>query len=101
MNKDNLIPGWGAFGEAISYEDSWEEEEEEDNFSFEDKKLTAKGRKHIKESNFALPGRRYPIHDEAHGRAALQMVAKHGTPSEKKKVRAAVRKKYPNIGKKK
>lgn len=65
----------------------------------EDKKLTAKGRKHIKGSNFALPGRRYPIHDPSHARAALSMVAKHGTPAEKAKVRARVHAKYPNIGK--
>ena len=40
----------------------------------------------------------YPIPDESHARFALAMVAKHGTPEEKAKVRAAVRKKYPSIG---
>lgn len=65
----------------------------------EDKKLTAKARKHIKGSNFALPGRRYPINDPNHARAALSMVAQHGSPAEKAKVRAAVHRKYPNIGK--
>lgn len=60
-------------------------------------KLTAKGRKKIKGKNFALSGRRYPIHDRAHARSALTMVARHGTPAEKKKVRRAVKRKYPSI----
>lgn len=60
-------------------------------------RLTARGRKRIKAANFALPGRRYPVHDKAHARAALAMVAKHGTPAEKKRVRAAVARKYPSI----
>ena len=63
-------------------------------------RLTAKGRKKIKGSNFALPGRRYPIHDAAHARNALSRVAQHGTPAEKAAVRRKVRKKYPGIGKK-
>jgi hypothetical protein len=62
--------------------------------------LTAKGRARIKPSNFALPGKRYPIQDASHARAALSMVAKNGTPAEAAKVKAAVHKKYPSIGKK-
>ena len=62
-------------------------------------RLTARGRKRIKTKNFALPGRRYPIHDKAHARAALARVAQHGTPSEKKRVRAAVSRKYPSMRK--
>lgn len=54
-------------------------------------KLTAKGRKQIKKSNFALPDKKaYPIHNLGHARIALSMVSAHGTPAEKKKVRAAV-----------
>jgi hypothetical protein len=64
-------------------------------------KLTAKGRKRIKGSNFALPGRRYPIHDAAHARNALSRVSQHGTDKEKARVRAAVKRRYPGIGKKK
>lgn len=60
-------------------------------------KLTARGRKRIKPSNFALPGRRYPIHDRTHARAALAMVTKHGTSSEKKRVRNAVARKFPTM----
>ena len=61
--------------------------------------LTAAGRNQIDDSNFALPGRRYPIHDLAHARAALSRVAQHGTPEEKAKVRAAVYRKYPQLKK--
>ena len=63
-------------------------------------KLTAKGRKRMKTSSFALPGRRYPINDRAHARNALARVAQHGTASEKARVRAAVHRKYPTMGKK-
>jgi len=63
-------------------------------------KLTARGRKRIKAKNFALPGGRYPIHDLKHARAALSMVGAHGTASEKKKVRAAVHRKWPSLKKK-
>jgi len=63
-------------------------------------KLTSKARAHIKTENFALPGRRYPIYDITHARMALSMVAAHGTDSEVTRVRAAVHKKYPSIGKK-
>lgn len=61
--------------------------------------LTTKARKQIKEENFALPGRRYPIENEAHGRAALSRVSQFGTTAEQATVRAAVHKKYPSIGK--
>lgn len=64
-------------------------------------KLTAKGRRKIKGSNFALPDRRYPIHDASHARNALSRVSQHGTDKEKARVRAAVKRRYPGIGKKK
>jgi hypothetical protein len=59
--------------------------------------LTTAARKKLPASAFALPGGRYPIHDEAHARNALARVAQHGTPEEQKKVRAAVKRRYPNI----
>jgi hypothetical protein len=60
--------------------------------------LTAKGRSHIKDSNFAIPEeRKYPIQDIEHARNALARVAQFGTPEEKKRVRAAVKKKYPSL----
>jgi hypothetical protein len=70
--------------------------------------LTAAARKKIPKSKFALPGKgegpqgkgagSYPIPDKAHARNALARVSQHGTPTEKAKVRAAVKKKYPDIG---
>ena len=63
-------------------------------------RLTPRGRKRIKRSNFALPKeRKYPIHDLAHARNALARVAQYGTVSEKRRVRAAVVRKYPSLRK--
>lgn len=62
------------------------------------KKLTTKERNALPDEVFALPGRRYPIPDEAHGRVALRYVARYGSPEEKAKVHAAVHKKFPGIG---
>lgn len=62
---------------------------------------SSKNRKKLDKKSFALPGRRkYPIPDKAHARNALARVAQHGTKDEQKKVRAAVRKRFPSIGKK-
>jgi len=61
--------------------------------------LTAKTRKAIPTSQFALPGRRYPIQNRAHGANALARVSQYGTPAEKATVRAAVHRKYPTMGK--
>ena len=62
-------------------------------------KLTAKMRKAIPGSKFALPGRRYPIEDPNHARAALSRISQFGSSAEKAKVRAAVHRRYPGIGK--
>ncbi len=60
--------------------------------------LTGKERKALKASDFALPSRRkYPIENRAHARAALQRVSQFGTEDEKKKVRAAVKRRYPDM----
>jgi hypothetical protein len=60
--------------------------------------LTAAARNDLKKKEFAIPElRKYPIHDENHARAALSMVAAHGTPEQQSRVRAAVAKKYPGI----
>jgi hypothetical protein len=64
------------------------------------KELSTKDRKKLKKKSFALPGKRkYPIPDKPHARNALARVAQHGTPAEKKKVRAAVKSRFPSIGK--
>ena len=72
-----------------------------------EKDLNAAERRALPDSDFALPGKgkgpegkqagSYPIPDATHARAALAMVAKYGTPEEKEKVRAAVRRKFPDI----
>jgi len=63
------------------------------------KVLSTKGRNQVADKNFVFPeDKRYPIHDIKHGRAALSMVAAHGTQEEQAKVRAAVYEKYPSIG---
>ena len=58
--------------------------------------LTSEERNKLPESDFAVRGRRYPIHDEAHARDALARAS--GKPEEAT-VRAAVHRRYPNIGK--
>lgn len=59
--------------------------------------LTAKQRKKLPSGDFAIPPNRYPIHDEAHARNALARVAQHGTPAEQARVKAAVKRRYPQI----
>jgi hypothetical protein len=66
------------------------------------KELTTRDRKKLSKKSFALPGKRkYPIPDKAHARNALARVAQHGTPAEQKKVKQAVKKRFPSIGRKK
>lgn len=60
--------------------------------------MTAAQRKRLKSSQFALPGRRYPVHNLAHARNALARVAQYGSPSEKAAVRRKVHARYPSIG---
>ena len=72
-----------------------------------EKDLSAKERRALPDSDFALPGKgkgpegkqagSYPIPDKNHARMALAMVAKYGTAEEKAKVRAAVERKFPGI----
>ena len=78
--------------------------------------LSLQHREKLPTKDFAIPARkakamgtahkiegeskgRYPVNDPTHARAALSMVAKHGTETEKAMVRAKVRSKYPGIGK--
>jgi uncharacterized protein DUF6582 len=63
---------------------------------------STKERKKLSKKSFALPGKRkYPIPDKAHARNALARVEQNGTAAEKKKVKAAVKKRFPSLGKKK
>lgn len=73
--------------------------------------LSAAARQALPRSDFALPGKgegkkgagagSYPIPDASHARNALARVAQHGSPEEKARVRAAVHRKFPDIGEKK
>lgn len=66
------------------------------------KELSTKDRKKLSDKTFALPGKRkYPIPDKAHARNALARVASNGTAAEQKKVKAAVKKRFPGVGRKK
>lgn len=61
-------------------------------------KLTTARRKKLPKSKFALPEKRaYPIDTRNRAVSALSRVAQHGTPTQKKRVRAAVRSKYPSL----
>ena len=71
--------------------------------------LNAAGRKKIKQSDFAIPSKagsakakaksgNYPIQDRSH--AANALARSSGKP-EAGRVRAAVKRKYPDMGKKK
>jgi hypothetical protein len=60
--------------------------------------LTPKKRKALPKKSFAIPeDKAYPIPDESHARNALARVSQHGTPEEKRRVRAAVKRKFPGI----
>jgi hypothetical protein len=60
-------------------------------------KLTTAGRKKIPTNEFALPGRRYPVEDEAHARNALSRVSQDGTAAEKATVRGKVHRLFPGL----
>ncbi len=60
-------------------------------------KLTTQQRNHLPDSAFALPGRRYPVHDRGHAQAALARVAEFGTPGEKAAVHAAIARRFPDM----
>jgi hypothetical protein len=62
-------------------------------------KLTTKKRNALPKSDFALPGKRaYPIEDRSHAANAKARVSQHGTPEQKAKVNAAVKRKFPGLG---
>ena len=69
-------------------------------------RLTYKQRKKLPKSAFVFPNRApgpgsYPIPDLAHARNALARVAQYGTEYEKRKVREAVYRKFPQLKKNK
>jgi len=63
-----------------------------------EEELSTDERKSLPDSAFVFPKeRKYPINDIDHARAALSMGAQHATTSEYAKIKAAVKKKYPEI----
>jgi len=62
-------------------------------------KLTTRARKALPSADFAGGGRSFPIPDKSHARNALARVA-NKSPAVKAKVRSAVKRKFPGIGKK-
>lgn len=61
-------------------------------------KLSAAGRKALKPSQFALPGKKaFPLNDANHGRAALSDLH-NASPAEQQTIKAKVHAKFPAIG---
>lgn len=60
-------------------------------------KLSYGARKSLPDSDFALPGRKYPIEDLPHARNALARVSQNGSSAEKSKVRNAVSSRWASI----
>jgi hypothetical protein len=64
------------------------------------KRNTKSGRAKMAGSSFALSKeKKYRIDDLPHARNALARVAQHGTPAQKKQVRAKVTAKFPSLKK--
>ena len=60
-------------------------------------KLTTRKRNKLPAKDFAVKGRRYPINDPGHAKAALSRVAHNGTPAEKAAVKRKVHAKFPGM----
>ena len=73
----------------------------------QEKDLNAAERRALPDSDFVFPGKgegpkgkqrgAYPIPDKKHARNALAMAAAHASPEKEAKVKAAVKKKFPDI----
>ena len=60
-------------------------------------RLDAEDRAALPSSDFALPGRRYPLSDANHARNALARAAQHASPAEQATIKRKVHAKYPGI----
>lgn len=60
-------------------------------------KLTSSQRNRLPASDFAGPDRSYPINDASHARNALARASQFAPASVKAKIRAKVKKKFPQI----
>lgn len=59
--------------------------------------LKAKARNKLPDASFAGPHRSYPINDPSHARNALARASQFASPELKAKIRAKVKRRYPNI----
>jgi hypothetical protein len=64
-------------------------------------KLNAASRNRLPDSDFAGPGRSYPIEDANHARNALSRASQNASPAEQAAIRRKVNAKFPGIGKSK
>ena len=63
-------------------------------------RLTAKQRRKLPKSSFALPGsRRYPVDTKARARNALARAAQNESKATQKTIRARVTKRWPSLKK--
>ena len=60
-------------------------------------RLKAAQRNRLPAASFAGPDRSYPIEDASHARNALARAAQHASPELQAKIKAKVRRRYPNI----
>ena len=60
-------------------------------------RLTTAARKKIPTSQFAGPGRSYPINDPSHARNALARASQFASPAEQATIREKVHEKYPRM----
>ena len=60
-------------------------------------KLKAATRNALSDSEFAGPKRSYPIEDASHARNALARASQFANPALKAKIKAKVKRKFPNI----
>ena len=60
-------------------------------------KLSSKARNALPDSDFLGPDRSYPAENASHARNALARASQHASPELKAKIRAKVKRKFPNI----
>lgn len=78
--------------------EDWDDEEDYDHEVMAEAPLDAQRRNDLPNSVFAIPGRRaYPIDTPERARSALARVRQFGSPEEVGQVRAAVRRRYPDM----
>ena len=90
---------------SIAYATAWKNYNKEEVVL--EKDLNAAERRALPDSDFVFPGKgegpkgkqrgAYPIPDKKHARNALAMAAAHASPEKEAKVKAAVKKKFPDI----